>query len=139
MSGDDEKREGIARISAKNRIWLDRGLRLADAYLPHGKVMGEDLHLIPGIDNPSGEPGVDTPTKPNAWGALVQNCLRAGLLIKTGGFKKAGRVLNHSHKYEEYWRPGYPDPGKVLLPERPKVPELPLFSARQPHSRDDHK
>jgi hypothetical protein len=101
--------------------------------------MGEWLHLVPGIDNPRGEPGVDTPTKPNAWGALTQNCIRAGILIKTGGFNKAVRVPNHSHKYEEYWRPGHPDPGKALLTERPKVPELPLFAASKPDSRDDNE
>jgi len=117
MSGEDEKRDGIRRVSAKNRIWLDRGILLADAYLPHGNVMGEDLQKIPGIGQP---------TSPNAWGALTQNCVRAGILIKTGSYRKAKLTTNHAHRYEIYWRPGHPNPGAKLLDAPPPI--SPQFS-----------
>lgn len=99
--GERRKSEGIERIWNNNAVWIERGVRLADSHLPHGEVMGEDIRRLPGLGSPS---------VPQAYGALVQACKRAGVIRPTGRFRKAKHANNHAHKYEIYYRPGYPNP-----------------------------
>ena len=116
--GEDAKAEGIKAVASNNRLWIERGVRLADALLPHGNVMGEDIKRLPGLGKP---------TRPEAYGALVQACIRYRIIFKTGNFRKAKSTKNHAHRYEIYHRPGYPNP------EPAPVPQVPLTNGPMGH------
>ena len=113
FEGEARKSKGIDLVWNNNEAWIARALSLADAHLPHGFVMGEDLKRLPGIGKPN---------SPHAYGALVQQAIRHRIISKTGKFKKARSVKNNAHKYELYWRAGFPNSAPAPTASPPIAP-----------------
>lgn len=44
------------------------------------------------------------PHHPNAWGAAISRCVRAGLLLETGRFPRMRSASSHSRRNPEYRR-----------------------------------
>lgn len=80
--------------------WMAHAIPLVEKYLPHGEVMGQDIQCIIGIGKPRSQ---------HSWGRLTSRLKHRGILQETGRFKKSTRRDNKAHKYEIYWREGYPD------------------------------
>ena len=80
--------------------WMSHAMELAEKYLPHGDIMGQDVQCLTGIGKPA---------SPHSWGRLILRLKRRGILQETGRFKKSTRRDNRAHKYEVYWRPGHPE------------------------------
>lgn len=99
FEAERRKADGINKVWVNNSAWAERALRIAYDHLPHGLVMGEDFQKLPGVGWPS---------RPEAWGALVQEAKRRKIIRNTGNFKSSTCVSNHGHPYPVYWRDGFP-------------------------------
>jgi hypothetical protein len=96
--GDAGRDDGIERVSAKNKEWLGRYMRLLPQ-IPVGTVLtAEDIRLV--LTDFIGHP-----TSPNAWGAAANSAARShGLLRKTGNYRKPKATKSHSRMIQEYVR-----------------------------------
>jgi hypothetical protein len=84
-----------------DRAWMHKALELADKYLPHGEVMGEDFQDLPGIGKPVSQ---------HSWGRLVSRAKKLNIIRDTGIYRQSRRLSNKDHVYAIYWRESYPNP-----------------------------
>jgi hypothetical protein len=89
--------EAIQRISSSAANWMPRA-RLAVQALPAGwEGTGEDirLHLLRLLEPPHHH---------NAWGALVNHCVKAGWLEWTGSIRNMRTRRSHARSTKVYRR-----------------------------------
>lgn len=85
---------GIARAAANAGEFMSLGLTLIAA-MPPGEYQGEDIRRFLNAR------GV-FPHKHNAYGALIRDALRRGLIAATGRFEATKSLKTHAHKTQVY-------------------------------------
>jgi hypothetical protein len=86
---------GIAQITDHNATWMERGLRM--------------IAIAPPMSGPfelwrehCWRAGLETPDKPNAWGALARSAVKRGLIRPTGRWVPMRDVRSHARRTPEY-------------------------------------
>lgn len=79
---------GIERASRNNTTYIEEARKLIRQY-PHEEVTGEELRDF--IENRLGPM-----SHHNLTGAIVMGAVRAGILKKTGEYRKMKKVKSHS-------------------------------------------
>jgi hypothetical protein len=77
MAGD----EGIERVTRSNKEWIAAGLHHLPSIDLGTRFTGEDIRERL-------EPVIGSPTRFQAWGALVHAAIKRGLVAPTGEFVK---------------------------------------------------
>lgn len=89
--------EGIASVAANNREWMRIAIVVVHR-LPRGWLgLCEDIR--PYIEDVAGRP-----TRPNAYGALIRECIKRGLLQRTGERRPMRWVKSHARMTDELRR-----------------------------------
>lgn len=79
MDGKQLKQEGIERVLSSNLSWAQKATAmLPSLILGKEEITGEEIRF--GLL----ELGLPEPSKPNAWGAITNRAVRAGLLLDSG-------------------------------------------------------
>lgn len=87
----DEALEVVADKAGK--VWMEAGFR-AIAHL-EGEFTGEDIRRIVGLV-------IGQPHHHNAWGSLIMNAIKRGLIIKTGQWLKMRDPRSHARMTPVY-------------------------------------
>lgn len=91
-SNRDRAIEGIAR---KGEVFMSKGMvQIANLPKDH-EFTGEDIRVL------LNERGIH-PHHSNAWGALIMNAIRNGMLIDTGRVRKMKTPKSHARKTTIY-------------------------------------
>jgi len=86
--------EGIHLISGNSKSWQERALDVVRS-MPDGEMMGEDIHK-------KVEVAIGDPHHPNAYGALIMKAIRAGVIVRTGEYRKSSRPSAHARANPVY-------------------------------------
>lgn len=92
------KREGMGRAASKNSFWmagcLEELRRFSRSY---PEFTMETFRHIRALNK------APEPTSPNAWGALTQAAVRAGIIVWTERYTNALSTKTHAHPVK-IWR-----------------------------------
>lgn len=90
--------EGMARVSSNNSPWFDRCVIEATLLAkenPEVNFTGEDIRL-------HCEPRIGSPKHRNAWGALINYLIKAGVIRPTGEHRPMRTKLSHARSTPVY-------------------------------------
>lgn len=92
-----ERDVALKKVSSKNTRWMEEALRVIKTIVPHQRVIGEDIRKYV-LDFH------ESPTHPNAWGALIRTAVGRGYLEPTGRWLSSTAKKSHACKCPEYYR-----------------------------------
>lgn len=96
--GDDLKREGIDKaLKNERQEWRRRASLLILSLAQEGKPFTAD-----DIRRRARHVGLADPHHPNVWGAIIRTELHAGIIERTGDYRKGSRPEQHSRMIPVY-------------------------------------
>lgn len=94
-AGHKARDVGTKKVLSNNKEWVAKGL-VAFKALPSGWVgTGETVRFVL-------RPVIGSPTNQNAWGALILNIVRKGLVEPTGNLVHLKSTKSHARLTREY-------------------------------------
>jgi len=87
-------------LDLQGEPWRDRACALC---LDFFRVMGEDGCLFEGARHYAIVKGIEEPSSPNAWGALVLFMSKRGLIKRTGRWEQSLDARSHA-RMQPKWR-----------------------------------
>lgn len=102
QSGQDLKQAGIKRVSGHNKEWMRKATEAFSSVHWNGnwfekEFTGETIRFYL-------SPRIGEPTHPNAWGALISNLVKRGLIKHTGAYVTPKDKSSHARQIKQYVR-----------------------------------